>query len=384
MKVHEYQAKALLSQFGIPVPQGSVAATPHEAREAASALDGKVVVKAQVHAGGRGKAGGVKVLGSAQEAEQFAGELLGKTLVTFQTGPGGVPVNQVLVEETVDVARELYLAIVVDGESKRNVIIASEAGGMEIEEVAAATPEKILRVAIDPTVGYQPFQGRALAYGLGLEAAQVRPAADLIGNLYKLFVEKDCSMAEINPLVVTGEGRLIAVDAKLNIDDDSLFRHGDLRDLRDAKQEEDLEAEANDYDISYVKLDGDVGCLVNGAGLAMATMDIIQGVGAYPANFLDVGGGADVEKCKRAVSIILSDPKVKRILINIFGGILACDTAAEGVVAACKERGANPQMVVRMLGSNAAEGRQILLDSGLNVTMVDTLTGAAEALTAAA
>ena len=254
---------------------------------------------------------------------------------------------------------------------------------MEIEDVAAATPEKILRVEVHPSVGFQPFQGRRLAYGLNLDAALVRPAAELIGNLCKLFVEKDCSMAEINPLVVTSDGRLLAVDAKLNIDDDALFRHGDLRDLRDATQEETLEAEATDYDISYVKLDGDVGCLVNGAGLAMATMDVIQAAGARPANFLDVGGGADVEKCKRAVGIILSDPKVKRILVNIFGGILACDTAAQGVVEACKERGANPQIVVRMLGTNFEQGRQILLDSGLNVTMADTLTGAAEALTSA-
>ncbi len=383
MKVHEYQAKALMAEFNIPVPKGSVATTLAEAREAAAAMDGKAVVKAQVHAGGRGKAGGVKVVSSAQEAEQVASDLLGSTLVTFQTGPDGVPVNQVLVEETIDVVRELYLAIVVDGESKRNVVIASEAGGMEIEEVAAATPEKILRVEVHPSVGFQPFQGRRLAYGLNLDAALVRPAAELIGNLCKLFVEKDCSMAEINPLVVTSDGRLLAVDAKLNIDDDALFRHGDLRDLRDATQEETLEAEATDYDISYVKLDGDVGCLVNGAGLAMATMDVIQAAGARPANFLDVGGGADVEKCKRAVGIILSDPKVKRILVNIFGGILACDTAAQGVVEACKERGANPQIVVRMLGTNFEQGRQILLDSGLNVTMADTLTGAAEALTSA-
>ena len=384
MKVHEYQAKALMSQYGIPVPKGSVATTPAEAREAAAGLEGKAVVKAQVHAGGRGKAGGVKVVTSAEEAEQFASDLLGSTLVTFQTGPDGVPVNQVLVEETIDVARELYLAVVVDGEAKRNVVIASEAGGMEIEEVAAATPEKILRVNVHPSVGFQPFQGRRLAYGLNMDPALVRPAAELIGNLCKLLVEKDCSMAEINPLVVTSDGRLLAVDAKLNLDDDALFRHGDLRELRDVTQEDELEAEATNYDISYVKLDGDVGCLVNGAGLAMATMDIIQAAGAHPANFLDVGGGADVEKCKRAVGIILSDPKVKRILVNIFGGILACDTAAQGVVDACKERGVNPQIVVRMLGTNFEEGRQILLDSGLNVTMADTLTGAAEALTSAA
>ena len=384
MKVHEYQAKALMSQYGIPVPKGSVATTPAEAREAAAGLEGKAVVKAQVHAGGRGKAGGVKVVTSAEEAEQFTSDLLGSTLVTFQTGPDGVPVNQVLVEETIDVARELYLAVVVDGEAKRNVVIASEAGGMEIEEVAAATPEKILRVNVHPSVGFQPFQGRRLAYGLNMDPALVRPAAELIGNLCKLLVEKDCSMAEINPLVVTSDGRLLAVDAKLNLDDDALFRHGDLRELRDVTQEDELEAEATNYDISYVKLDGDVGCLVNGAGLAMATMDIIQAAGAHPANFLDVGGGADVEKCKRAVGIILSDPKVKRILVNIFGGILACDTAAQGVVDACKERGVNPQIVVRMLGTNFEEGRQILLDSGLNVTMADTLTGAAEALTSAA
>ena len=384
MKVHEYQAKALLAQYGIPVPKGSVATTAQEAQDAAAALGGKAVVKAQVHAGGRGKAGGVKVVSGPDEAGQIVGGLLGTRLVTFQTGADGVPVQQVLVEETVDVARELYLAIVIDGEAKRNVIIASQAGGMDIEEVATTTPEKILRVAVDPTVGYQPFQGRRIAYGLNLEAAQVRPAADLIGNLYRLFVEKDCTLAEVNPLVVTGEGQLLAIDAKVSIDDDALFRHGDLRDLRDPGQEEELEAEANNYDISYVQLDGDVGCLVNGAGLAMATMDIIQAAGARPANFLDVGGGADVEKCTRAVGIILSDPKVKRILVNIFGGILSCDTAAQGVVNACTERGVNPEIVVRMLGTNFEEGRTILRDSGLNVTMVDTLTEAAKALTGAA
>ena len=380
MKVHEYQAKALMAQYGIPVPKGGVATTSEEARRFAEELEGKAVVKAQVHAGGRGKAGGVKVVSSPDEAEQFAGALLGKSLVTQQTGPEGVPVRQVLVEEAAEIEKELYLAIVVDGGTKSAVVIASEAGGMEIEEVAATSPEKILRTTVDPVLGLQPYQGRKLAYGMNLKPELVRPVADLAMSLYRLFLEKDCSMAEINPLVVTADDRVLAVDAKLNLDDDASFRQRELRELRDVEQEDKLEAEAEDFDISYVRLDGDVGCLVNGAGLAMATMDVIKTVGAEPANFLDVGGGADEEKIKRAFGIMLADPKVKRVLINIFGGILRCDVAARGVVMACQESEANPTMVARMLGTNADEGRQILRESGLNVLLVDTLKEAADKL----
>jgi succinyl-CoA synthetase beta subunit len=381
MKIHEYQAKSILADYGVPTPNGSVATTSKEVSLAVSGLGGKAVVKAQVHAGGRGKAGGVKLVSSPEEAESFAEGLLGKQIVTFQTGPEGVPVQKLLVEETISVDRELYLAIVVDGSTKRHVIIASQSGGMEIEEVAAATPEKILRVIVDPNVGYQAYQGRRIAYGLELEQSQVRPAADLIGNLYKAFVEHDCSLAEINPLVVTSEGNLLAVDAKINIDDDAMFRQQSMGEMRDNSQEDPLEAEATTYDISYVKLDGDVGCLVNGAGLAMATMDIILAAGAKPANFLDVGGSADVEKCTKAVEIILADSNVSRILVNIFGGILSCDTAAQGVVDAFKNKGVNPKLVARLLGSNAAEGIKILEESGLNVAFADTLTEVAERLT---
>ena len=381
MKVHEYQAKSILAEYGVPTPNGSVATTSKEVSSAVNSLGGKAVVKAQVHAGGRGKAGGVKLVSSPEEAESFAEGLIGKQIVTFQTGPEGVPVEKLLVEETIGVERELYLAIVVDGSTKRHVIIASQSGGMEIEEVAAATPEKILRVIVDPNVGYQAYQGRRIAYGLELDQSQVRPAADLIGNLYKAFVERDCSLAEINPLVVTSEGNLLAVDAKINIDDDAMFRQQALEEMRDSSQEDQLEAEATTYDISYVKLEGDVGCLVNGAGLAMATMDIILAAGAKPANFLDVGGSADVEKCTKAVEIILADSNVSRILVNIFGGILSCDTAAQGVVDACKNKGVNPKLVARLLGSNADEGKKILENSGLNVSFADTLTEVAERLT---
>jgi succinyl-CoA synthetase beta subunit len=381
MKIHEYQAKTILVQYGVPTPNGEVAVTPKEVFSVVNGLGGKAVIKAQVHAGGRGKAGGVKLVSSPQEAESFAEGLLGKQLVTSQTGPEGVPVQKLLVEETIGVDKELYLAIVVDGSSKRHVIIASQSGGMDIEEVAVATPEKILRVIIDPNVGYQAYQGRRIAYALDLDQSQVRSAVDLIGNLYKAFVERDCSLVEINPLVVTIEGNLLAVDAKINIDDDAMFRQQSMEEMRDSSQEDQLEAEATVFDISYVKLDGDVGCLVNGAGLAMATMDIILAAGAKPANFLDVGGSATVEKCTKAVEIILADSNVSRILVNIFGGILSCDTAAQGVVDACKNKGVNPKLVARLLGSNATEGRKILEESGLNVSFVDTLNEVAEMLT---
>ncbi len=383
MKIHEYQAKELMAKYGIPVPRGGMAASPDEARTVAEELGGSVVVKAQVHAGGRGKAGGVKVVDNPDDAAEFTGSILGKQLVTFQTGPEGVPVNSVLVEETMDIAQELYVAIVLDPSERRPVVIASAAGGMEIEEVAEATPEKIIRAVVDPTVGLQPFQGRSLAYGIGVPAELVRPAADLIVKLYRLMVDLDCSQVEINPLVVTGDGRVLPVDAKLNLDDDAMFRHKDLTELRDASQEDPLESRAHDIGVIYVRLDGDVGCLVNGAGLAMATMDIVTAVGASPANFLDVGGGADEERIRAAVGILLSDPNVKRVLVNIFGGILRNDVLARGLVGAYEDTGSKAPIIARMLGTNVEEGRQILLDSGLDVTVVETLKDTAEALRAA-
>jgi len=382
MKVHEYQAKALMAKFGIPVPKGGVAATPDDARKVAADLGGSVVVKAQVHAGGRGKAGGVKVVSNPDEAAEFTKSILGTQLVTFQTGPEGVPVTSVLVEETMDIVKELYLAMLIEPSVRSIVVIASEAGGMDIEEVAATTPEKILRVVVDPTVGLQPYQGRQLAYGMGMAPELVRPAADLMLKLYKLFVEQDCSQAEINPLVVTGDGRVLPVDAKLTIDDDAMFRHKDLAGLRDAGQEDALEAQAHDIGVIYVRLDGDVGCLVNGAGLAMATMDVVTNVGAKPANFLDVGGGANEERIRAAVGILLSDPNVKRVLVNIFGGILRCDMLARGLVAAYADKKSIAPLVVRMLGTNAEEGRKVLSESGLNVTIAHTFNDAAEALRA--
>ena len=373
MKIHEYQAKDIFSRYGIPVPEGGIASTPEEARSIAERLGGKVVVKAQVHAGGRGKAGGIKVVDSPELAEQAAASLLNTYIVTHQTGPEGVPINKVLVEEVATVERELYLAVVVDGSAKAPVIIASEAGGMEIEEVAFNNPEKILQVRVDPVVGFQPFMGRNVAYGIHLPNDLVRPAAGLIANLYRVFTEEDASLAEINPLVITSDQRLLALDAKLNLEDDALFRHTSNRDLQDPEQEDSLEVEAGKFDISYVKLDGDVGCMVNGAGLAMATMDIIKTAGAEPANFLDIGGGADEAKVAQALKLIVADPKVKRVLINIFGGILRCDVAGRGIVQAYQELNIKMPMVVRMRGTNVDEGRQILMDSGIPVHLVTDL-----------
>ncbi len=384
MNVHEYQAKRILAEYGVPVPRGSVASSAAEAEEAARSLGGRAVVKAQVHAGGRGKAGGIRLVSSAREAGEAAAALLGTRLVTFQTGPDGVPIDSVLVEETIEVARELYLGMLTDGAAGGVTVIASEAGGMDIEEVAETTPERILRVVVDPVLGLQPYQGRRIAYGLNLPAELIRPVAGLIGSLYRLFEQKDCALVEINPLVVTSDGRALAVDAKINFDDDALFRHREVAELRDPEQEDPLEVEAHGADVSYVKLDGDVGCMVNGAGLAMATMDVIQGAGASPANFLDVGGGADEEKVARAMEIILADASVSRVLVNLFGGILRCDVAARGIVMAAERMPeAMRPMVVRMLGTNAEEGRAILAESGLDVTLVDDLGGAAEAIRAA-
>ncbi len=382
MKVHEYQAKRILADGGVPVPRGGPATSPDEARAVAESLGGRAVVKAQVHAGGRGKAGGIKVVSSPDEAAEATAAMLGTRLVTFQTGPEGVPVDAVLVEEPIDIERELYVGIVTDGAARGPVVMVSEAGGMDIEEVAESTPDKIIRVAIDPGLGLQPYQGRRIAYGLGMGPAQVRPVASMMAALYGIFRDSDCSLVEINPLAVTGDGRVLAADAKIDFDDDALFRHSDLGELHDPAQDDPLEAQAAEYGISYVKLDGGVGCMVNGAGLAMATMDVIGQTGAGPANFLDVGGGADEEKVARALHIILSDPGVKAVLINIFGGILRCDVVARGMLQAAKE---NPQMdntpmVVRMLGTNAEEGRGILSESDLEVRLVDDLAGAARAV----
>ena len=381
MKVHEYQAKRILADGGVPVPRGGPATSPDEARSVAEELGGRAVVKAQVHAGGRGKAGGIKVVSSPAEAAEAAGAMLGTRLVTFQTGPEGVPIDAVLVEEPLDIERELYVGIVTDGAARGPVVMVSEAGGMDIEEVAETTPEKIIRIPVDPGLGLQPYQGRRIAYGLGLGSAQVRPVASMMQSLYRIFRDSDCSLVEINPLAVTGDGRVLAADAKIDFDDDALFRHSDLGDLHDPAQDDPLEAQAAEYGISYVKLDGGVGCMVNGAGLAMATMDVIGQTGAGPANFLDVGGGADEEKVARALHIILSDPGVKAVLINIFGGILRCDVVARGMLQAAEE---DAQMdipiVVRMLGTNAEEGREILSASDLKVRLVDDLAGAARAV----
>ena len=383
MKIHEYQAKEMFARYGIPVPQGRVATTPDEAAEIAADIGGSVVVKAQVHAGGRGKAGGIKVVDSPEAASEAAEAMLGSTLVTFQTGPEGVPVGSVLVEEAVEVESEMYVGMAVDGADEGIVVIASAAGGMEIEEVAESTPEKIITVAIDPVLGLQPFQGRKLAYGLGVADSLNRPVAALMASLYKLFEENDCSLVEINPLGVTSDGRALAMDAKINIDDDAMFRHRDIAGLRDTEQEDPLEVEAGEFDINYVKLDGDVGCIVNGAGLAMATMDVTHAAGASPANFLDIGGGADEEKCAKSLEIVLSDTNVRRVLVNIFGGILRCDVAARGFVMA-SERAPDRMrpMVVRMLGTNSDEGREILAGSGLDVVLVDDLNEAAAQLKA--
>ena len=377
MKIHEYQAKAIFARYGIPVPGGVVAASPEEARQATESLGGSAVLKAQVHAGGRGKSGGVKVVRSPEEAETTAQAMLANNLVTNQTGPEGVPVHQVLVEELADIGREMYVALTVDRVERRPVMLVSASGGMDIEEVAATDPDNIHAEPIDPVLGLMPFQARRIASRLGLEAG---PAGRVLGSLYQLFVENDCTLVEVNPLIVTGDGQVVALDAKINLDDDSMFRHSDLRELRDETQEDELEAQATDLDIAYVNLDGDVGCLVNGAGLAMATLDVTSAAGAAPANFLDVGGGATDEKVASAVRIILSDGKVRRVLVNIFGGILRCDIAARGIVQAYQQTGSSLPLVVRMLGTNVDEGKQILRDSGLGVVFAETLSEAAEAI----
>ena len=380
MKIHEYQAKEIFARYGIPIPRGSVATTTEEARQATEALGGQAVLKAQVHAGGRGKAGGVKVVHSPEEAEQVARSLFGRNLVTHQTGAQGMPVNAVLVEELTDIARELYLAITIDQAFQGPVMLASASGGMDIEEVAATSPQDIHTDLIEPMLGFLPFQARRLATKLALERSQARPASKVMNALYRVFIDNDCTLAEVNPLIVTTQGQVVALDAKIDLEDDSRFRHTELSGLRDRAQWDELEAEAADLGISYVKLDGNVGCMVNGAGLALATLDLASAAGAIPANFLDVGGGANEEKVASAVRIILSDPKVDRVLVNIFGGILRCDVAARGIVLAYQQKVSRLPLVVRMLGTNVEEGKAILRDSGLNVTFTDTLAEAARVI----
>jgi succinyl-CoA synthetase beta subunit len=384
MKLHEYQAKEIFARYGIPVPRGRVAGNAEEARVATEYFGGRAVVKAQVHAGGRGKAGGVKVAQSPSDAEAAAQSILSTSLVTNQTGPEGVPVNQVLVEELADIAREMYLAITVDRVERRPVILVSASGGMDIEEVAATTPELIHTEPVDPVLGLMPFQSRRIARVLGLEGSAASAAPGVLNSLYQVFVENDCTLVEVNPLITTGDGQLVALDAKISVDDDALFRRPSIVELRDPSQEDELEAQAADLDIAYVNLDGDVGCLVNGAGLAMATLDVTSAAGAAPANFLDVGGGATVDKVASAVGIILSDDKVRRVLVNIFGGILRCDIAAEGIVLAYRNTGSSLPIVVRMLGTNVDDGKRILSESGLPVVFAETLTEAANAIKQAA
>ncbi len=385
MNVHEYQAKALMREFGVAVPEGQLATTPAEAAAAARALGAEtVVVKAQVHAGGRGKGGGIKLASSAEEAESVAGEILGMTLRTHQTGPEGKLVRKVYVEEASQIERELYLAILLDRAEEKFALIASTEGGVEIEVVAEKTPEKILTEHVDPNVGLGGYQVRRLGFGLGLDAAQVKKLEAFAQGLFRLFVEKDASLVEINPLVVTQSGDLFALDGKLNFDDNALYRHPEIAELRDPDEEDERERAAKEIDLAYVGLDGDIGCMVNGAGLAMATLDMIQVCGGSPANFLDAGGGADKEKVKEAFKLILQDDKVKAILVNIFGGIVRCDLIAEGVVAAAGELGIGVPLVVRLQGTNAEEGRAILADSGLDITPAETLQEAGERAVAAA
>jgi succinyl-CoA synthetase beta subunit len=378
MNIHEFQAKQILSRFGAPVPTGQPASTAAETAQAFASLGApKAVVKAQIHAGGRGKAGGVKLVSSAAEAGEFAGNLLGKPLVTHQTGPQGRVVRRVYVEHASDVARELYLGMVVDRNAECLSVIASTEGGMEIEEVAAQTPGKILTEAIDPVIGLAGFQSRKLAFALGLRDKQVGQFGALLNSLYRAFIETDASLIEINPLVLTKDGNVVCLDAKLSFDDNALFRHPDIRELRDPNEEDPAETEAAKFDLSYVHLDGNIGCMVNGAGLAMATMDIVKYYGAEPANFLDVGGGANSQKVAAAFRILLSDERVRAVLVNIFGGIMLCDVLAQGVVDAAREVKLAVPLVVRMEGTNVDQGKQILKDSGIKVISASDMADAA-------
>jgi succinyl-CoA synthetase beta subunit len=379
VKIHEYQAKSVLARFGVPVPRGEVAFSASEAADVARRLGGDlVVVKAQIHAGGRGKGGGVKIARSIDEAEQLATQMIGMTLVTHQTGPEGKKVGRVLIEEGLQIERELYLSILIDRAAERPVVIASAAGGMDIEEVAAKEPEKILREHIDPGTGVVPFQARKLAFGMGLAAGPAQKFVTLLTSVYDAFLATDASMIEINPLILTKSGDLLALDAKVTFDDNALYRHADLRDLRDTSEEDPLEVEASKFSLNYIRLDGNIGCMVNGAGLAMATMDIIKLAGGEPANFLDVGGGANAEQIRNAFRILMADANVRAVLINIFGGILRCDVLAQGVIAAVRELGVRVPIVIRMEGTNVEEGKRLLKESGLNFTTADSMGDAAE------
>jgi succinyl-CoA synthetase beta subunit len=385
MKIHEYQAKELLKRFGVPVPRGIVARTPEEAYAAAKELGTSVVVvKAQIHAGGRGKGGGVKLAKSAEEARDLAKQMLGINLVTHQTGPEGRKVRVLLIEEGLPIDKEFYLGIVLDRANGRPVFMASAAGGMDIEEVAAKTPEKIFKETIDPSVGFRPFQARKLSFDLGLPAELINQAANFMQALYKAYEQLDASLMEINPFLLTKDQRLIALDAKVNFDDNALYRHKDFIELRDLNEEEPLEIEASKYDLNYIKLDGNIACMVNGAGLAMATMDIIKLAGGDPANFLDVGGGASQERVEAAFKILLADKNVKAVLINIFGGIVRCDMVARGVVGAGQALGIEVPVVVRLEGTNVEEGQRVIRDSGLNFTVADGMKDAAEKVVALA
>jgi succinyl-CoA synthetase beta subunit len=379
MNIHEYQGKGILKQYGVSVPEGKVAFTVDEAVEAAKSLGTEInVVKAQIHAGGRGKAGGVKVAKNLDEVRTYASEILGKVLVTHQTGPEGKEVKRLLIEQGCDIKKEYYVGVVVDRATDRVVMMASEEGGVEIEEVAANTPEKIFTEVIDPATGLVPFQARNLAYAINVPAELVNKAVKFMMGLYQAFVDKDCAMAEINPLVVTGDGNVMALDAKLNFDSNALYRHKDILELRDLEEEDEKEIEASKYDLSYISLDGNIGCMVNGAGLAMATMDIIKHYGGDPANFLDVGGGATTEKVTEAFKIILSDENVKGIYVNIFGGIMKCDIIANGVVEAAKQVGLSHPLVVRLEGTNVELGKKILSESGLNIVAAESMADGAE------
>lgn len=385
MKIHEYQAKALLAEWGIPVPRGKPATSPAQAKEIASELGGRVVVKAQVYAGGRGKAGGIKIASSPAEAEDIALQMLGKRLVTHQTSPQGVPINQVLLEEAVEVERELYLSLLIDPALRQPVMLASEAGGMEIEEIARTNPDKILKAPIDPATGFQPYQGRKLGYGLSLEPPLLKSASELMSNLYRLFQTRDCSLAEINPLAITADKKLLALDAKLNFDDNALFRHPEIAALRDLGQEDPLEVEAHRLGVrNYVKLDGNIGCLVNGAGLSMAVLDLLTQMGGKPANFLDIGTVNTPERVVNAFKLFNTDPAVKAVLINIFGGVARADVIAQGIVQAHKEMTINLPVVVRLAGTKVEEGKRILKESGLRLIYASDLADAAQKATEAA
>ncbi len=378
MKIHEYQAKRILAQYGVPIPRGDVAADPYEAYEIARRLGGPVVVKAQIHAGGRGKGGGIKLAGSPAEAELIARGMLGMRLVTHQTGPEGRTVRKLLIEEGLHIKKEYYLGIVIDRTRKCPVIMASPEGGMDIEKVAAESPELIFKEYIDPVIGFQAFNGRSLAFRLGLKGELLKPAVEVITALYRTFESMDASLVEINPFLLTDDGRLIALDAKINFDDNALYRHSELAAHRDFHEEDPLEIQASRYGINYIRLDGKIGCMVNGAGLAMATMDIIKQVGGNPANFLDVGGGATADQVKNAFTILLGDKNVKAVLINIFGGIVRCDVVAGGVVEAARAVGASVPVVVRLEGTNVEQGREILRRSGLKFTVAGSMQDAAE------